>query len=352
MAFIINNYQDAVNFIKANPNKSLVATADGSLRQKTIVDSLRSFGAFFAGKYRGNLETRNAAVADALVRLHANSGITSESLPHSIAGFQRYFQAKVDLQDRQIAADAKAANKVSKGALNALSGAKRVSPKDLGKHIFDLKPKKYQVDLGKQKTSEILGALSSLATESNTVGRVINQESGLAEQFITDVERQENFFTDVTGKTVQTRSKSDAITALKDLAGNPAAAKALSCLTNQASILTLLTDVTKSLDENKLIVPLINNDHATMEHHLINLENGNIQYQFNFFAPINGISSDHGDFLSTERWQKPYRANPSEFDLQLSASIELDAIALGEGRLEVIKHKPFTFNINLRPDTA
>ena len=352
MALTISNYQAAVDFIALTPNKSLVVTADGGLRQKSFADSLKSFGAFLVGNYSGNLHARNAAVADALVRLHAVSGSTSDTAPHSIPGFARYFQAKIHLQDRQVAVEARAASKVAKSALNQISSGKKITPSELGKRIFDTKPKHYQLDLGKEKTREILVGIMDLATDSDAVGRSIDAESGLAQQYLTDNGRQDNYFTGVDGQTVKTSSQAETIQSLKELAGNPAAAKALSCIANQAPILSLLANVSNSLREGVKVSPVINATKATQEHRLSKLANGNVQYQFHFYAPINGISSDRGDFVATEPWGKPYAANADEHDLHMSICVDLDANSLDDGCIEIVKYQPITFDINLKPETT
>lgn len=60
---------------------------------------------------------------------------------------------------------------------------------------------------------------------------------------------------------------------------------------------------------------MINGHDATLEQHVSKLSNGNIQYRFDYYAPLNGISSDEGHLLETQRWDKPYRANAQEHDL-------------------------------------
>lgn len=347
MSETIRSYQAALDFISLHPNKILVATNDGGLREKSIADSLRSIGSFLVGRYSKKLDERNAAVAARLISLFAASDINASN-PRFIAVFNRYFQAQVSLNERQPTAKQKSVSKVSKGAINSLAGAKKVSPKTLGRHIFDSKPQKYQLEFSKAKTQELLNSLEHLASEDDVVGQEIDHQSGLAQQYIADVERQENFFTHDNGVTTAPISAEGSIATLKRLAVSPQAARALSCIANQASILTLLTDTAKNLVPGQIITPAIFNDKSSQEHHLTRLENGNIQYQFQFYAPINGISSDHGDFLETKHWSKPQKANASEYDLHLSATVELDATALNEGRLQIVKHHPFTFHINIK----
>lgn len=350
MAGAIQTYQAALDFISLHPEKSLVATQDGGLREKSIADSFRSFGAFLVGSYSKKLDERNAAVANSLIRLFAASDINASN-PRSIPGFERYFQAQVNLQERQTTIKNRSVSKVSKDAVDSLNGAKKVSPKELGRHIFDPKPKKYQLEFSKAKTQELLHSLEALASRSDVVGQETDLESGLARQYIADIERQENFFTHDNGITTVPISAEGSIAALKRLAGSSEAARALSCIANQSSILTLVTDTAKSLVPGQIITPAIFNDKASQEHHLSKLANGNIQYQFQFYAPINGISSDHGDFLATEHWNKPYKANANEYDLHLSATVELDESALAEGRLQIVRHHPFTFHLNIKPES-
>lgn len=352
MTTTINNYQAALAFVAAHPNKSLVATADGGLRQKTVADSLRSFGAFLVGSYRTKLDGRNAAVADALLSLHERAGASHDAAPHSIPGFDRYFQAKVNLRDRQVAIEAKAANKVAKSALNKISSGKKVSLSELGKRIFDTQPKHYQLDLGKEKTREIMAGLMDLATDGDAVGGTINAESGLAQQYISDIHRQANFFTSADGQTVKTNTKAETIQALHELAGSPAAAKALSCIANQAPILSLLASISSGLREGAIVSPVINGTKATQDHRLSKLANGNIQYEFHYYAPLNGVSSDQGDFVATEPWSKQYDANAEEHDLHMSICVDLDANALSDGCLEIVKYQPITVGIHLKPEAG
>jgi hypothetical protein len=236
--------------------------------------------------------------------------------------------------------------------LNKISSGKKISPSELGKRIFDTKPKHYQLDLGKHKTREILVGLEDLATDSDAVGSSIDAESGLANQYLTDNGRQDNYFTNADGQTIKTSSQAETIQALKELAGNPAAAKALSCIANQAPILSLLANVSHSLREGITVNPVINATKASQEHRLSKLANGNVQYQFDFYTPLSGISSDRGDFVATEPWDKPYAANAEEHDLHMSICVELDANYLNDGCLEIVKHQPITFDIKLKPESA
>ncbi len=349
MALSINNYQAAVDFISLHPNKSLIATADGGLRQKTFADSVKSFGAFLVGNYRGNLDARNAAVASALVQLHENAGSPTDSQPSSIPGFERYFQSQTRLRDREVAIQSKASSKVSKKSISQLSHGKKVSLSELGKRIFDNQPKQYSLQIDKKKTREIIGRLGSLTSDTDAVGGNIDKVSGLADQYILDVHRQKNSFTDAKGNSIQTSSSAEGIQALKEFAGNPVAARTLSCIANQATPISLLTNVSRSLVADRIVTPLINGDKSTISQNFVRLPNGNVQYQMDFYAPINGITSDQGELLATERWNKPYDANREEHDLRLGITLELDAQALNEGRLEIVKHQALAFDINLKP---
>jgi hypothetical protein len=213
--------------------------------------------------------------------------------------------------------------------------------------------------IGKSGQKQITKELENSTKDPVIVG-ALNAETGLPSQFVSDASRSIYKFIESGATHTPDRARDAVVDGLHAFAhGDTKAAFALATVANQATLGSLYKAyVSGTLSEYKLIPAAAAKETDPVGYTLERLPNGNVRlqaYQLQGLRslgiiPSNPRSTQVGISLLAERDPGVTQIDENNYGVRGLVDIELDGKALEKGKVQILRHAPYTLDIRLKVD--